>query len=274
MFALPTALILTLPLAAGMPTFELPFATGPIKLPTLTLPVAVIAVILALVAPILPTLALPVTFNVPATLTPVEVATILAVALPATKTETLAFAVIVTFELPLASVPTKLAATRLPVKLPVPATLTPVPVTTTMFAFPIALIVTLPFAAGMLTFELPFAIVGPGNGITPVSKLPLPEKKLATARLPRLALPELRFAVILALAVTLRLPVMFAFAPTVNRLLAEILLAFKFAVMFALAVTLRLPAMFAFAPTVNRLPMAPLLEVMLPGVLRLILALT
>ena len=84
MFALPTALILTLPFAAGILTFELPFATGPIKLPTLTLPVAVIAVILALVAPILPTLALPVALRVPATLTPVEVAIILAVAFPAT----------------------------------------------------------------------------------------------------------------------------------------------------------------------------------------------
>ena len=72
-----------LPAAAGMLTFDVPFARGPIKLPTLTFPVAVIAVMLALVAPILPTLALPVALRVPATLTPVEVATILAVALPA-----------------------------------------------------------------------------------------------------------------------------------------------------------------------------------------------
>ena len=123
---------------------------------------------------------------------------------------------IVTFELPLARGPIKLAADRLPVKLPVPATLTPVPVMTTTLATPPLEMLILPPDAGMLTFDVPFAIVGPGTATTPVSKLPLPEKKLATARLPRLALPELRFAVMFALAVTLILPVMFAFAPTVN----------------------------------------------------------
>ena len=51
----------------------------------------------------------------------------------------------------------------------VPATFTPVPVTTRIFALPTAEILTLPFAAGMLTFELPFAILGPVIAITPVN---------------------------------------------------------------------------------------------------------
>ena len=181
---------------------------------------------------------------------------------------------IVTFELPLASVPTKLAAARLPVKLQVPATLTPVPVITTILALPTAEILTLPFAAGILTFELPFEMIGPATAITPVSKLPSPEKKLATARLPRFALPDLRFAVMLALAVTFKLPVTFAFAPTVNRLLADTLLAFRFAVTFAFAVMLRLPVTLALAPTVSNEVTAALPVFTFPRVLKLILALT
>ena len=45
----------------------------------------------------------------------------------------------------------------LPVTFAVPAIFAPVPVTTKMFAFPIAEMFTFPFAAGMFTFELPFA---------------------------------------------------------------------------------------------------------------------
>ena len=44
----------------------------------------------------------------------------------------------------------------LPVTFNVPATFAPVPVTTTIFALPTAEILTLPFAAGIFTFELPF----------------------------------------------------------------------------------------------------------------------
>jgi hypothetical protein len=44
----------------------------------------------------------------------------------------------------------------LPVAFSVPATLTPVPVITAIFALPALLILTLPFADGILTFELPF----------------------------------------------------------------------------------------------------------------------
>ena len=139
-----------------------------VKLPPDTLPVAVISP----AVPKLPTLALPVIFAVPAMLAPVAVNTALAVALPATKTETLALAVRVTFELPFCSKPLlivvmlpvvmiavavpKLPTLALPVAFSVPAMLAPVPVTTSMFALPTALIVTLPFADGMFTFELPF----------------------------------------------------------------------------------------------------------------------
>ena len=52
---------------------------------------------------------------------------------------------------------TILAAVKLPVAFNVPATLTPVPVTINILALPAALILTLPFAAGILTFEFPFA---------------------------------------------------------------------------------------------------------------------
>ena len=41
MFATPTALILTLPFALGIFTLLLPFASGPIKLPLVVLPVTV-----------------------------------------------------------------------------------------------------------------------------------------------------------------------------------------------------------------------------------------
>ena len=53
----------------------------------------------------LPPVIVPVALNVPATFTPVDVNTALAVALPATKIATLAFAVSVTFELPFCSSP-------------------------------------------------------------------------------------------------------------------------------------------------------------------------
>ena len=143
--ALPTALMLTLPLAAGIFTLLFPFACTPIKLPTVALPdtdsdasvpvlvifgcafvVTVPAVVAAplnvptnVVAPMLPTLALPDTLNVP-----------------------VMFA--------------------------------PVPVITRTFALPVTPTVTLPLADGIFTLLLPFTIAVALP--TPVSKLPLPIK--------------------------------------------------------------------------------------------------
>ena len=51
-----------------------------------------------------------------------------------------------------------LAAVKLPVAFNVPATLTPVPVTINILALPTALILTLPFALGILTLLLPLTI--------------------------------------------------------------------------------------------------------------------
>ena len=64
--------------------------------------------------------------------------------------------------LPLTLVNTPLVAPilptlALPVAFSVPVMLAPVPVTVTMFALPAAEIFTLPLAAGMLTFDVPFA---------------------------------------------------------------------------------------------------------------------
>ena len=50
----------------------------------------------------------------------------------------------------------KLPTVVLPVTFKVPAIFAPVPVITNMFALPTALILTFPFAAGMLTLLLPF----------------------------------------------------------------------------------------------------------------------
>ena len=89
---------------------------------------------------------------------------------------TLALPVVVIVLLPAAMIPMMLPAVILPVpviiplpnpRLPtlalpvpvlsVPATFTPVPVTTRILALPTALMLTLPLAAGMLMFELPLA---------------------------------------------------------------------------------------------------------------------
>jgi hypothetical protein len=82
---------------------------------------------------------------------------------------------------------TKLPKLALPVAFNVPAILTPVPVTINILALPTALILTLPFAAGIFTLLLPFdnpAVV------IPVRYIPLPVKKLADTLLPKLALPD------------------------------------------------------------------------------------
>ena len=67
---------------------------------------------------------------------------------------------------------TKLPKLALPVAFNVPAILTPVPVTTTMFALPALLIVILLFAETS-TLLFPFTIVLPALTVMPVNKLPL-----------------------------------------------------------------------------------------------------
>ena len=103
-----------------------------VKLPPLTLPVAVIRP----AVPKLPTLALPDTLSMPVVLR-----------LPP---DTLPVAMISP------AVP-KLPTLALPVAFNVPATLTPVPVTTATLALPATEMLTLPLAAGILMFVLPFA---------------------------------------------------------------------------------------------------------------------
>ena len=83
----------------------------------------------------------------------------------------------------------KLATVVFPLTFSVPATLTPVPVTINIFALPATLVVTLPFAATS-TLLFPFTIVLPALAVIPVNRLPLPLKKLAVTKLPRLALPD------------------------------------------------------------------------------------
>ena len=104
----------------------------------------------------LPTTKLPVMLAVPAMFAPVDVTTSLFA--PAVAIATLAFDTILILLLPLANIPTKLPALRLPEKLPVPATLTPVPDIVNV-VLPTAAMVTLPLAAAMYTLLLPFATV-------------------------------------------------------------------------------------------------------------------
>ena len=61
---------------------------------------------------------------------------------------------------------------KLPVMFAVPKMFAPVPVTTNMFALPIADMLTFPFAVGILTLLLPFAI--DVVAAIPVSNAPLP----------------------------------------------------------------------------------------------------
>ena len=118
--ALPTALILTFPLAAGILTLLLPLACGPIKLPAFKLPEI---------------------FAVPLIFAPVPV--IVNVVLPTAAIVTLPFAVaMLTLLLPLASGPIKLP----PVILPVPV-ITPLPnPKLPTLAFPVVVIVLDPAA--------------------------------------------------------------------------------------------------------------------------------
>ena len=87
-----------------------------------------------------------------------------------------------------------LPAIKLPVMFAVPEIFAPVPVTINMFALPATLVVTLPFAV-TATLLFPFTIELPALAVIPVNRLPLPLKKLAVTKLPKLALPELIFPV-------------------------------------------------------------------------------
>ena len=70
----------------------------------------------------------------------------------------------------------KLLTVVLPEMFSVPEMLAPVPVTTTILALPTADILTLPFAAGILTLLLPFTIELPALTVIPVNRLPFPVK--------------------------------------------------------------------------------------------------
>ena len=67
----------------------------------------------------------------------------------------------------------KLPALALPVAFRVPDTLTPVPVTTSTLALPFTDVLTLPFETGILTFEVPLAILVPVAGLAHSSVLPV-----------------------------------------------------------------------------------------------------
>ena len=82
----------------------------------------------------------------------------------------------------------------LPVTLALPVTVNPVPVTTTMLAFPTALMLTLPLALGIFTLLFPLAMLAPPDAVIPVSCEPLPIKKLAD-KLPLASLSAIVFAV-------------------------------------------------------------------------------
>ena len=152
-------------------------------------------VIIAVAVPRLLTLALPVTFNVPATLTPVPVATKI-FALPATVVETLPLAVRVILLLPLCSKPLlivvilpvviiavavpKLLTLALPVTDKVPAVIKFPPV-----MFPVATInpavPKLPTLALLVTFNkvvdrFPVAALNDKLALLPIAKLPVLEE--------------------------------------------------------------------------------------------------
>ena len=161
-------------------------------------------------APMLPTLALPDAFNVPATLTPVAVTTT-TLAVPIAEILTLPLAAgMFTFELPFACGPIKLPTVALPVDRIVPAILMPVAVITTTFAVPATSKLMFPPAAGMLTSEFPLAR--------------LPMKVFALITLAPEILPPDPDPVVILLAerfpVTFAVPSMFAPVPVTTRMLA------------------------------------------------------
>jgi len=211
-FALPAALILTFPFALGMVTLLLPLTKAvalptPVsryplpekklavtRLPKLALPDVILPVTAKLVkVPVLVIFGCAAVVTVPAVVAsgtvPVTLAPVNEVKLAPDPTNKLAETTFAPVIFPPVPDVTILAAVKLPVAFNVPATLTPVPVTTIIFALPTALILTFPFALGILTLLLPLtmAVALP----TPVSRYPLPVKKLAVTKLPRLALPAL-----------------------------------------------------------------------------------
>ena len=147
------------------------------------------------VVPKLSTLALPETLAVPVILAPVPVTTNM-LALPTADMLTFPLAAgILTLLLPFANAPKMLPPVMLPVVViipepvfNVPATLTPVPVTTNMFALPTALMLTFPLAAGILTLLLPLLIlvekVGVANTPLPYNTVLVLPVKFTVAMLP------------------------------------------------------------------------------------------
>ena len=87
-----------------------------------------------------------------------------------------------------------LAPVILPVALNVPLTLAPVPVIINIFALPATDVLTLPFAV-TITLLLPLTIELPADIVKLLNKPPSPWKKLALAKLPKLALPLVILAV-------------------------------------------------------------------------------
>ena len=171
-----------------MPTFPLKTPETVLILPTLALPVTVIAVTLALTAPILPTLALPVAFNVPAILAPVLVTTN-TLPTPAEVILTLPLAVMVILLLPLASGPRKLVPLTLPLtisgllrfQLSVafwynivaaagPSTVRPAPSATLDVVAPLAMVMLISATSTMVLFNV--VVVPDTNKSPPTVKLP------------------------------------------------------------------------------------------------------
>jgi hypothetical protein len=163
-FGVPPAEILIFPFAAGILILLFPFAKIPIKLPPVILPVAVIKPPVEILANV----PLPVAETIPPVITlPPVILPVAVINPPVTTLPTLALPVAVKLladiTLALLILPPEppavemLPAIKLPDTLSVPVIFAPVPVTTKTFALPADEILTLPFAAGILTLLLPFA---------------------------------------------------------------------------------------------------------------------
>ena len=222
--ALPTALILTLPLATGMFILLLPLLT-PAELRGVQLnpPPPFVCNTYPLEPPIMITLLtefkldIPVTLNVPKTLAPVLVTT--NEVLPEDVILTLPLLLgILTLLLPLARGPNILPAVKLPVMFAVPVMFAPVPVITNV-VLPTAVRLMFPLADGIFTLLLPLAC-GPIK-LPPVI-LPVAIIKPPVPILPILAFP-LMLAVPLMLAPVPVMTTMFALPTELNVILPLLL---------------------------------------------------
>ena len=163
--AVPIADMLTFPLAAGILTFELPFACTPNKFPPVMLPVVVIALDPAAMIPMI----------LPPEMLPVVVIVLLPAAIIPMILPPEMLPVVVIVLLPAAIIPIILPPVMLPVPVfNVPVMLAPVPVTTRV-VLPADTMFTLPLTAGMLTLLVPFDTVA----VTPVNAAPLPTNPVA-----------------------------------------------------------------------------------------------